>query len=194
MHWEKFISKRVLLLVRDKFLTGGGPKIFARFKIGYGDSYLDSVFHYSKVFRLRAILHDAAGAVRLQTSRGPGYCYMIRRGPNCCAWSRDWILFCLWVKIFLHSIFNLVDFRNSLLFVVLEIELTEKTQLKKWDFLLMVLYKDFHFVRRRLFNQINRQHGTQVIYTELRWVVKICIMRSSLLFLRHKSNECRIVW
>ena len=28
--------------------------------IGYGNSYLDSVFRYSKVFRLHAILHDAA--------------------------------------------------------------------------------------------------------------------------------------
>ena len=27
--------------------------------IGYGSSYLDSVFRYSKVFRLHAILHDA---------------------------------------------------------------------------------------------------------------------------------------
>ena len=32
--------------------------------IGYGNSYLDSVIRYSKVFRLHAILHDAAGAVR----------------------------------------------------------------------------------------------------------------------------------
>ena len=31
--------------------------------IGYGDSYLDCVFRYSKLFRLQAILHDAAGAV-----------------------------------------------------------------------------------------------------------------------------------
>ena len=40
--------------------------------IGYGDSYLDSVFRYSKVFRLHAILHDAAGAVRLHSGKGPG--------------------------------------------------------------------------------------------------------------------------
>ena len=31
--------------------------------IGYGNSYFHSVFRYSKVFRLHAILHDAAGAV-----------------------------------------------------------------------------------------------------------------------------------
>ena len=30
--------------------------------IGYGNSYLDSVFRYSKEFRLHAILHDAAGS------------------------------------------------------------------------------------------------------------------------------------
>ena len=32
--------------------------------IGYGNSHLDCVFRYSKVFRLHAILHDAAGAAR----------------------------------------------------------------------------------------------------------------------------------
>ena len=34
--------------------------------IGYETSYLDSIFRHSKVFRLHAILHDAAGAVRLK--------------------------------------------------------------------------------------------------------------------------------
>ena len=37
--------------------------------IGYENSYLDSVFRYSKVFRLYAILHDAAGAVRSRTGK-----------------------------------------------------------------------------------------------------------------------------
>ena len=40
---------------------------------------MDTVFRYSKVFRLHAIIHDAAGAVQLQTCEGPGYCYMIGR-------------------------------------------------------------------------------------------------------------------
>ena len=52
--------------------------------IGYGKSYLDSVFRYSKVFRLHGILLDAAGAVRSHSGKGPGYCYMIGRGPNSC--------------------------------------------------------------------------------------------------------------
>ena len=45
--------------------------------IGYGNSCLDSVFRYAKVFRLHAILHDAAGAVRSHSGKGSGYCYMI---------------------------------------------------------------------------------------------------------------------
>ena len=87
----------------QKFLHGG--------KVGYGDSYFDSVFRYSKVFRLHAILRDAAGAVRLQTDKGPGYCCMIGRGPNCCLLSHvTGLFFCLYVRIFLPSNFNLYDF------------------------------------------------------------------------------------
>ena len=72
------------------------PEMDQKFKfgglIGYGNSCLDSVFRYSKVFRLHAILHDAAGAVRAHSGKGPG------------------LLFCLYVKLFLPSIFNSVHF------------------------------------------------------------------------------------
>ena len=60
----------------QKFKLGG--------LIGYGNSYLGSLFRYSKVFRLDAILHDAAGAVRSHSGKGPGYCYMIGRGLKSC--------------------------------------------------------------------------------------------------------------
>ena len=87
----------------QKFIFGG--------LIGYGKSYLDSVFRYSKVFRLHSILNDAAGAVRSHTGKGPGYCYMIGRGPSFCSLGHvTGLLFCLYVKIFLPSIFNSVDF------------------------------------------------------------------------------------
>ena len=79
--------------------------------IGYGNSCMDSVFRYSKVFRLHAILHDAAGAVRSHSGKGHGYCYMIRRGPNSCSRGHvTGLLFCLYAKLFLPSIFNSVDF------------------------------------------------------------------------------------
>ena len=79
--------------------------------IGYGNSYLDLLFRHFKIFRLLAKLHDAAGAVRADSGKGPGYCYMIRRGPNSCLLGHvTGLLFCFYVKIFLPSIFNSVDF------------------------------------------------------------------------------------
>ena len=79
--------------------------------IGYGNFYLDSVFRNFKVFRPHAILHDAAGAVRSRSGKGPGYCYMIGQGPNSCFPGHvTGLLFCLYVKLFLPSIFNSVGF------------------------------------------------------------------------------------
>ena len=98
--WDSRLSLREL---DQKFKFGG--------TIGYGDSYLDSAFRYSKVFRLHAILGDAAGAARLQTGKGLGYCNMIGRGSNCCLLGHvTGLLFCLYVKNFLSSIFNIIDF------------------------------------------------------------------------------------
>ena len=71
--WDSGVSLREM----DQKLKIGGL-------IGYGNSWLDSVFRYSQVFRLHAILHDAAGAVRAQSGKGTGYCFMIGRGPNSC--------------------------------------------------------------------------------------------------------------
>ena len=86
-----------------------------------------TLFCYSKVIILHALLHDAAGAVRLQTGKGPGYCYMICRGPNCCLPGHvTGILFCLYVNISLPSIFILTDFFNSMSLIVLDLELTEE--------------------------------------------------------------------
>ena len=119
--WDSRLSLREL----DQIKIIGGT-------IGYGNSCLDSVFRYSKVFRLHAILHDAAGAVRSHSGKGPGYCYMIGREPNSCLLGHvTGLLFCLYVKIFLPSIFNSVDFWNSMSWIVLDIELTEKNRIKE---------------------------------------------------------------
>ena len=96
-------SRPSLCEMDQKFPIGG--------LVGCGISYLDSVFHYSSVFRLHAKLHDAAGAVPSHTGIGPGYGYMIGRGPNSCLHDHvTGLLFCLYVKIFLPSIFNFVIF------------------------------------------------------------------------------------
>ena len=79
--------------------------------IGYGDSCLEFIFRHSKVFRLHAKLHYAAGAVRPHSGKGPGYGYMIGLRPNSCLLSHvTGLLFCIYVKLFLHSIFNSCDF------------------------------------------------------------------------------------
>ena len=96
--------------------------------IGYGVSYLDSVFHYSKVFRLHAILHDAAGAVRRHSGKGSGYCFMIGRGPNSCLLAHvNGLLDSIYVKIILPSFFNSVDFWNSMSLILLVIGLRTGT-------------------------------------------------------------------
>ena len=98
--WDSSLSS---CEIDQKFNFGG--------LIGYGNYYLDSVFRYSKIFRLHAILHVAAGAVRSHTGKGPGYCYMIGRGRNSCLLSHVTdLLFSVYVKIFLPSIFNSVNF------------------------------------------------------------------------------------
>ena len=67
--------------------------------IGYGNSYLEFLFRPFKLFRLHAILHDAAGAVRAQSGKRPGYCYMIGRGPNSCLLGHvTGLLFCFYLK------------------------------------------------------------------------------------------------
>ena len=97
-------NSRLSLREMDQKIPFGGL-------IGYEISRLDSVFRYSKLFRLHAILHDAAGAVRAQSYKEPGYCYMIGRGPSSCSLGHvTGLFFCLYVKLFLPSIFNCVDF------------------------------------------------------------------------------------
>ena len=67
-------DSRLFLRDRDQKFEFGGT-------IGYGDSYLEFLFLHFKVFRLHS-KHDAAGAVRAHSGKGPGYRYMIGRGPN----------------------------------------------------------------------------------------------------------------
>ena len=98
--WDSRLSLRE---TDQKFKFGG--------TIGYGDSYLEFLFRDFKIFRLHALLHDAAGAMRAHSVKGPGYCYMIGRGPNSSLLGHvTGLLFCLYVKIFLPSFFNSVDF------------------------------------------------------------------------------------
>ena len=95
--------------------------------IGYGDSYWELIFRPFKVSSRHATLHDAAGAVRAHISKGPGYCYMIGRGPKPCLHGDvTGIRFCFCVKHFSLSVFNSVDLWGSVSCILLEIELADK--------------------------------------------------------------------
>ena len=116
-----------LLEMDQKFKLGG--------TIGYGNSYVEFLFRHFKVFRLHAIVYDAAGAVPAHSGKRPGYCYMIGRGPRSCLLSHvTGLLFCHRVKFFPPSFFNSVDSWSSMSFIVLDIELTEKNILKELGF------------------------------------------------------------
>ena len=97
--WETRLSLREMY---QKFQFGG--------TIGCEDSYLEFLFRHFKAFRLHAILHDAARAVRAHSGKSSSYCFMIGRGPNSCLLGHvTGLLSCLHVKPFLPSIFNSVD-------------------------------------------------------------------------------------
>ena len=86
--WDFRLSLREM---EQKFKFGGF--------IGFGNSCLDAVFRYTKVSGLHAFLHDAAGAVRSNSGKGPGYCFMIGRGPNSCLLCHvTGLLFCIYAK------------------------------------------------------------------------------------------------
>ena len=98
-----WVSRHFLLEVNQKVTFGG--------TIGYADLYSEFSFRLFKVFTLNAILHDAAGAVRANNDKGHGYCYIIGRGPKSTFLGQvTGLVFCLYVKLFLPSIFISVDF------------------------------------------------------------------------------------
>ena len=118
MHVSVGILDFFLCELDQKFKFGG--------TIGYWDSFLKFLFRHFKVFRLHAKHHDAPGAVRAHSGKGPGYCCMTARGPNSCFLGHvTGLLFCLYVKLFLPSLFNSVDFWSSMSCIVLDIELAD---------------------------------------------------------------------
>ena len=79
--------------------------------IGIDDSSLDYCLKFSKVFRLHAVLHDAAGFVKEHSNQGPGYIYFLNfSGLNSCFLGHiSGLLFCLYIKFFKPKIFKLLE-------------------------------------------------------------------------------------
>lgn len=76
--------------------------------IGMGNSLLDGIFKRSKVLRLHAILHDAAGYIRSYYNIGPGYFYVAKRCPINSPFLGHvtGIPFCLYLKLFHRGVFD----------------------------------------------------------------------------------------
>ena len=169
--WDSRLSLRDM----DQNFKFGGT-------IDYGDLYLESLFRYSKVFRLHAILHDVAGAVRLQSGKGPGYCYMIRRGPNCRLLGHlIGLLFCLYVKILLLSIFNFIDFWISMSLFALDIELTGKNIIKELGLFIDGSLQKFSICPPKIFKPNKQTRWNTTHLHGIRAVVESWNMRSCLL-------------
>ena len=76
--------------------------------IGIDNSRLDPLLKRSKVLRLHAALHDAAGFIKDCRNKGPGYVYAFRYSPvnNCLFGHLTGILFILSGKIFHTQLFR----------------------------------------------------------------------------------------
>ena len=101
----------LVLVARFSLIEMGQNFNFDRF-IGYGESFLEITFCHSKVFRLHAILDDAAAALLSHSGKGSVYCYMmIGRRPILCPFGHlSTLLFCFYVKLSLFSCFKSFDF------------------------------------------------------------------------------------
>ena len=77
--------------------------------IGIENSSLDNYLKFSKVLRLHAILHDAAGFVKEYSGKGPGYVYTVHFPLSWCIIGHlSGILFCTIAKLVNRRFFNLL--------------------------------------------------------------------------------------
>ena len=143
---------------------------------------LVNLFCHFEFFRPHAILHDATGAVRAHSGKGPSYCYMIGRGPNSCLLRLvTGLLFCLYVKLFSPSIFNSVDFRSSMSISILDIEPADINVFKE----LRVFYGNVqvtHFDLQKSTNPQSKQFGVQETCTKLRETMDVWNKKSFPIF------------
>ena len=95
-----YLDKNVMLDNINEDVPFGGI-------IGIDNSALDKIFKYIKIFRLHAVLHDAAGYMRNTHQLGPGYCYALPHFPfnSCYLGHITGLLYCINVK-FLSSFYD----------------------------------------------------------------------------------------
>ena len=78
--------------------------------IGIDNSSLDKNLNDSKILRLHALLHDAAGFVDKVYNTGPTYCYMLPwKCNNSLIGHLSGITFCSYVKLTKPSLYQFLD-------------------------------------------------------------------------------------
>ena len=107
---EKFVLECLSLLGSKKPPAADGYSVCSQRTYWKRELKHDTVFRFSKVLRLHAVLHDTAGAVSAERGRGPGYYSVIGRGPSFCFLGHiTGLFYCLNLKILVPSNFNLFD-------------------------------------------------------------------------------------
>ena len=104
---------------------------------GYGDSFLDFIFCFLKVFGQLAKLLDAAAAVGSHTVKERGYSYMIGAAQNFCLLDHVTGLFSYHSVTKLPSILKILNFWSFATGIVLDVELEDK----KFSFRFMIFYQ-----------------------------------------------------
>ena len=78
--------------------------------IGYGNSCID-FFANLKIFRLHALLYDAAGSVKSTTHEEPGYGFVLPRFSSSCFLGHvTGLFFCIYIETFASTVYALFDF------------------------------------------------------------------------------------
>ena len=87
---------------------------------------------------------------------------MIVRGPNSSVlFHVTELLFCIYVKHFLPSIFNSVDFWNGISRIMLAIELADINVIRELGIFLMEMFRDNHFALQQGTKPQNKQFGVR---------------------------------
>ena len=183
-----WISRLSLLDMDQKFHFGGTH--------GYGDSYLENIFRHSKEYRVHALLQDAAGVVRVHSGKSSGYCCIIGRGANSYLLDHfTGVHFCLYVKLFLHSIFKSVDFWSSISRKALDIELADIIVIKELGVLIVVKVQGYSFCPPKMYKPTKQAFWCTRHLARLVWNSK-CLEYSEHpdIFPRDVKGECSAKW
>ena len=137
---------------------------------------------YFKLFWLYALLYDAAGAMWAHSGKGLVYCYKIGRSRNSCSLSHltglTWPLSYLYVKHFLPSILDSVDFWSSKSGIVLCFEFADKNVINELVFFDGIV-QGYSFCPPKKYYRQGNQFVAQKTGTELCRTVDVWTTMSS---------------